>query len=130
MPRTNNEIVDAYFNSDDWSIQDDITLMSFLRRRATPLPTLSSMNVFNEVIQQVQIDLDCILEKNVTLLNVKKMIRSLRSWFYDFKEYIAEPGVHFNRHNMIVTLDHTQYVQPQHAGQSRNTYKVIKLYLY
>lgn len=104
--------------------------MSFLRRRATPHPPLSSMNVFNEVIQQVQIDLDCILGKNVTLLNVKKRIRSLRSWFYDFKEYIAEPGVHFNWHNMTVTLDHTQYVQPQHVGQTRSTYKVIKLYLY
>lgn len=130
MLGTRNEAIDAYFNGDDWSLQNDIMLMSFLRRRASPHPTLSSMNVFDEVIKQVQIDLDRVLPNDVTLLDVKIRIRALCSWFYDFKEYIAESGVHFNRQDMTVTVDHTQYAEPQHVGQSRNTYKVILLYRY
>lgn len=31
MPKTRNQVVDEYFNDDDWQLEDDVTLMNFLR---------------------------------------------------------------------------------------------------
>lgn len=31
MPKTRNQVVDEYFNDHDWQLEDDVTLMNFLR---------------------------------------------------------------------------------------------------
>lgn len=111
MPNSRNQRIDDYFNSPEWTLANDIRLMNFLRVATAPYPTLSSMLIFNEVINQVHFD-------------VKTRVRALQSRFNDFKEYITEPGVHFNPNNLTVTIDPAQYVA-QHAGDSYRTYKVI-----
>lgn len=124
MPKTRNEGIDTYFNSDGWTLSNDITLMHVLSVAAASYRTLSSMQIFNEVINQVHFDLDRLLPKKVTLLDVKARIRALRSRFYDFKEYITEPGVHFDPNNLRVSIDPAQYTA-EHAGASHMTYQVI-----
>lgn len=129
MPQTCNQRIDAYFNGPDWSIEDDITLMKYIRIHAAPHPTLSSMKVFNEVIVAAHLDLEQSAPNKVTLLDVKERVRALRSRFYDFKEFINEPGVHFNHHNLTVTIDKAQYVA-ENVAPSRTSYKVIFMYEY
>lgn len=115
MPKTRNERIDEYFNGEDWSMDDDLSLMNLLRYRAEPYPTLSSMKVFDDVIRKVQGDLEIFIPGGKTLLEVKLRIRALGSRFGDFKEFIGEPGV-----TVDSSLRMTQIV-----GQTKETYKVI-----
>lgn len=50
MPKIRNEGIDAYFDSDGWTVSNDITLMHVLSVAASPYRSLSSMQIFNEVI--------------------------------------------------------------------------------
>lgn len=103
--------------------------MNYLCIHVIPHPSLSSMSVFNEVIKEVDVALDRLLPNGVTLLDVKLQIRVLASRFYEFKEYIELPGVHFNEQNLTVTVDPNNYVKLQQVGQTRYTYKVTLLYI-
>lgn len=124
MPKTRNERIDEYFNGEDWSMDDDLSLMNLLRYRAEPYPTLSSMKVFDDVIRKVQGDLEIFIPGGKTLLEVKLRIRALGSRFGDFKEFIGEPGVTFNPQTLKVTVD-LSLCRTQIVGQTKETYKVI-----
>lgn len=129
MPKTRNQRIDEYFNGDDWSMEDDLTLMDLLCYRSAHHPSLASIRIFDEIIKAVHLDLDRLLPNGKTLLDVKLRVRSLRSRFYDFKEFIGEPWVQFNPHTQTLTVDATHEVV-EHVGQTRNTYKVIlKFYI-
>lgn len=122
--KTRNQRIDEYFNGVDWSISDDISLMGLLRYRAAPHLSLSATKVFDEVIREVHTELECLRPNEKTLLDVKLRIRALASRFWDFKEFIGEPGVHFNHQTLQVSIDPTQRT-PRHVGQTREAYKVI-----
>lgn len=115
MPKTRNQRIDEFFNGADWSLGDDITLMNLLRNRSAPHPSLSSMKLFDEVISEVHVALDRLIPNGKTLLDVKLRIRALSSRFYDFKEFIGEPGVHFDQQTLQVSVDSTQRPQ-RHVG--------------
>lgn len=124
MRRTRNQGIDAYFNPEDWSINDDNRLIYFLRLRSAHHRTLKSREVFNEVICEAQGDLSRTMKKEVTILHVKTRVQSLRGRFFDFQEYIKQPGITFDRNTLKINVDPEHQID-QPIGQSRDTYKVF-----
>lgn len=124
MPKTRNEIIDAYFNPEAWPLSSDMRLMYYLRLQSAHHRTLKTTDVFDEVIRNTHGDLQRTLRPDITLLDVKTRVEALRSRFYDFPEFIRTPGVHFACCSLTVRTDPTQHVE-RHGGQTRENYKVV-----
>ncbi|KAL7108683.1 hypothetical protein ACP275_06G127400 [Erythranthe tilingii] len=105
MPKTRNQIINGFFNTEEWPLSYDLLMMHSVHENCIHMETLDTVEVFNGVLHRATEELCDYISDEITFEYVKLRVHTIRKRFYAFLKYISKPGVKFDPCTKKVAVD-------------------------